>query len=226
MKTHETKPVVDSNQYAKLVAAYETIVKHLMSGSEDANFRSNFTDTPERCVRALLASNKTDDQLYAEINHIISRVFPIRDRETSGMVTQGPVTVNSMCPHHLAPVRYEAFISYIPAGGLVLGLSKLARIAKILGQRAVLQEQLAADIADVLYAPPSPDTNEDGMRWPALRTTGSAVTLVGTHTCMACRGIESDARTTTTELRGAYWEPGIELKFQTSIGITRNARPF
>ena len=204
-----------------LVKAYETIVEYLRNlDRNNPQYTSNFEGTAERCAKALMENTTTAMEIRLQLNAIIGRTFDVQETDDTpaGMVTQGPITVNSMCPHHLMPVRYEAWLSYMPTAGKVLGLSKLARIAKLLGKRPVLQEQLAIDIANTLC---TDDVTKGG-----LKSCGSAVTLVGTHTCMACRGVESDARTTVTELRGEYWEAGVEAKYLAAIQLTRNAKTF
>jgi GTP cyclohydrolase I len=135
------------------------------------------------------------------------------------MITQGPIVVNSHCPHHLYSVKYVCFVSYLPKGGNVLGLSKLARICEILANRPVLQEQLAHDIANVLY-------KNKASRFSSIDSMGSAVMLVGTHLCMSCRGVRSMARTTVTEIRGAFWDEGMEFKFQQAVNAAKTINPF
>ena len=114
----------------------------------------------------------------------------------------------------------------------MLGLSKLARIAKILGKRPVLQEQLAADIADVLCAPMKDPGSMDGslkrlpFRFPALESDGSAVLLVGVHNCMCHRGVEENAKTMVCELRGSFLNEGMEQKFYSLVKSGRVGSPY
>ncbi len=219
MNSQKRSTASDRAALRKLTKAYAVIIDHLKLNSSDEKYLSNFVGSPERCARAILENYPTFDEIHAQLREMVNRNFPVNEFSDTpaGMLTQGPIVVNSMCPHHLYPVRYEAWASYMPCGGRVIGLSKLSRIARLLGRRAVLQEQLAIDIADVLY---------DSKMWPSMKSAGSAVTLIGTHTCMACRGIESDAMTTVTELRGSYWETGIEAKYLSAIQLTRTAKTF
>lgn len=213
----------------QLKDAYTVIVNHLRSNTKNPELLANFVGTEDRAVRALIETCLSDDEISKLLAPIVAVEFPVSrhkpkargQRVPAGSVTQGPITVNSCCPHHLMPVRYHAHVAYIPGdNGGVLGLSKLARICKLLGRRPVLQEQLAEDIADVLSLP-----NGEGA-FPSLASAGAAVSLVGMHTCMACRGVEENALTSVTALRGDYWEPEMEQKFQNSVqGIkTTNLR--
>ena len=168
--------------HEKLAAAYKVIVDHLRANTTDVELLANFLGTEDRCARAIIKTCTPETELSEQIRHIIGATFPVHRPESiksNGMVTQGPITINSMCPHHLYPVRYSAYVSYIPEASNVLGLSKLARICKTLGRRPVLHEQLASDIAGVLHEP------DHGFVFPSIRSKGSAVMLVGLHTCFS-----------------------------------------
>lgn len=230
------------NSYKKLKTAYGMILDVLRENTNDDAARDNFIDSEDRCVRALMETCKSDDEIVQELSKIIDRQFPMGSNagnienvmsiNKSGIICQGPITVNSSCPHHLYPVRYEAYVAYIPKDGNVLGLSKLARIAKILGKRPVLQEQLAADIADVLCAPmqdtgkPNGELERLPFRFPALESDGSAVLLVGVHNCMCHRGVEENAKTMVCELRGLFLKPGMEEKFYSLVKSGRVGNPY
>ena len=55
---------------------------------------------------------------------------------------------------------------------------------------------------------------------------GCIVTLVGTHTCMSCRGVLQDARTLLTERRGAFRGADLEGRFYQAVQLLNTARPF
>ena len=88
-------------------------------------------------------------------------------------------------------------IAYIP-NGKVLGLSKFARIAEMVGKRLQLQEKIGNDIAEVIQL-----------------ATGSKDVLVvveGEHSCMTARGIKSrGSKTRTSTIRGNFRDD-IELR--------------
>lgn len=232
----------DNNKYKRLTEAYGVILDVLRENTTDPDARKNFEGSEDRCARALLETCKTDAEIHDEISHIVDRSFPMSSNaldyqnvmslNKTGIVCQGPIIVNSCCPHHLYPVRYEAYVAYIPKDGRVLGLSKLARIAKMLGKRPALQEQLAADIADVLCAPMTDTGALDGQlkrlpyRFPALESDGSAVLLVGVHGCMCMRGVSENAKTMVCELRGLFLKPGMEEKFYSLVKSGRVGNPF
>lgn len=204
-----------------LIQAYEVIVGYLKGNTKDQALLSNFEGTEARCVKALLETCQSDAAISESLEKIISRIFPVHREgsQSGGMITQGPITVNSCCPHHLYPVRYAAYVSYLPKDGQVLGLSKLARICKLLGERPVLHEQLANDIADVLC-------KSQSSQFPSLDSRGSAVMLVGTHMCMSCRGVKEDARTSVIELRSGFWDTNMEDKFYQSVNSIKTGNTF
>lgn len=197
----------------ELLKAYSTIVNYLQANTKEPDNINNFLGSPKRAVKALIEMNKSDQEIKKELRNILGKAFPIdRGSEDTELVTQGPIEINSMCPHHLMPVMYEAYVSYLPSikTGRVLGLSKLSRVSEILGKRPVLQEKLAMDIADVLH-------KSETEYFPSIESEGSAVSLVGLHCCMCCRGIQSSALTSSTVLRGVFKSNVMEEKFYQAI---------
>lgn len=209
---------MNSNPDKSLVDAYSAIVRHLSSGTKDDHLLRNFEGTPERAAKALLDMCKSDAHISERITQIIKDSFPLSS-EMSSAVTQGPIRINSMCPHHLLPVIYEAYVAYIPKrGNSVIGLSKLARLCKELGSRPVLHEQLASDIVSVLHKP------KGKFNFPSIESEGSAVSLIGAHMCMVCRGVTSDTLTSVIEFRGAYINQLNTNVFFSEIDMMRKTR--
>ena len=84
----------------------------------------------------------------------------------------------------------EVNIAYIP-NGKVIGLSKLARIAEMVGKRLQLQERIGEDIADILQM--------------IIDTDDILVMIKGEHSCMTARGIKSRGSVTkTATIRGKF----------------------
>ena len=183
---------------------------------------ANYEDTAARATKALMEMIKTRTEITDSLKDILSVGFPL-DKDNSdkhaGIQLEGPILLHSFCPHHLALVTYTCWMAYLPSkSGHVLGLSKLPRLAKLVAKRPVLQEQLAADLADILYYYPSLTE-----KFPAIESEGSAIMLTGKHACVSCRGVESQNLTTSTELRGAFFSPEMETKFYQMINATRNS---
>ena len=102
------------------------------------------------------------------------------------MVMVKDIEIFSYCEHHLA-LMYDMKVSvaYVP-NGKVIGLSKIARIADMVGKRLQLQERIGSDIAEIMQE--------------ILDTKDVAVVIEGTHSCMTARGIKKvNAKTYTAE---------------------------
>jgi len=109
------------------------------------------------------------------------------------LVVKG-IEVWTLCPHHLLPCEFTVSVGYIP-NGKVLGLSKFARVAVLLGKRPVMQEMYTRELAEVL--------------WSTLGPEGVGVYVIGRHGCMGCRGVkQSQSSVATCVLKGSFKEDG------------------
>lgn len=99
----------------------------------------------------------------------------------------------STCEHHLLPFHGTADVAYVPNGGRVVGLSKLARLVDMHARRLQLQERLASDIANDLTR--------------VLAPRGAAVVIRATHFCMCSRGVSKPgAEMVTSVMLGCFRE--------------------
>jgi len=147
----------------------------------------NFRDTPKRVARAY-------QELCKGINNppnILSVSFPGKGYDS--MIFSKDITVYSLCPHHLLPVKYNLAIGYIPSeNGRVVGASKLTRVAENLAAAPILQEELTKRIADY---------------FEQIEPKGIAVVVSGEHDCMRIRGVkQQNATFETSEMRGLFRE--------------------
>jgi len=96
----------------------------------------------------------------------------------------------SICEHHLMPFIGSAHVAYLPSG-LVLGVSKLARVVDCFARRLQVQERLTDQIADFIM--------------DSLKPKGVAVVLEASHSCMTIRGIKKPGSVmVTSSLRGIF----------------------
>lgn len=101
------------------------------------------------------------------------------------------ISFYSMCEHHLLPFYGKAHVAYLPAGGRVVGLSKLVRVVETVSRRPQLQERLTSNIADII-------TEE-------LNPKGVVVVIEAEHLCMSIRGVgKPGATTVTSAVRGLF----------------------
>lgn len=168
--------------------------------------REGLRDTPDRVARMYEEVFEGMNYSNHEIACMFDKTFedPMDMAEnTQDMVMVKDIDIFSYCEHHLA-LMYDMKVSvaYIPHGK-VIGLSKIARIADMVGKRLQLQERIGADIADILQE--------------ILDSDDVAVVIDGTHSCMTARGIKKAAATTRTyTLRGRFRdELGLQMRLSS-----------
>lgn len=148
-------------------------------------------DTPGRVARAW------SELLDADAGNT-DRVFHV-ERSDEMVVLRG-ITGWSFCEHHLLPFSYDATVAYVPAAGVIVGLSKLARMVRKHGAALQLQERLASQVADEVEA--------------TTKATGVAVRITGVHLCTVMRGVRAEqAEFITTVVRGTLRAPAARAEF-------------
>ena len=153
--------------------------------------REGLRETPDRVARMYAEIFEGIGYTNDEIAEMFNKTF---DAPTErDMVLVKDIEIFSYCEHHMA-LMYDmnVAVAYIPRDR-VIGLSKIARIADMVGKRLQLQEKIGSDIAYIMEkATLSPDV---------------AVIIKGKHSCMTARGIKNNTSVTmTTTFRGAFKE--------------------
>jgi GTP cyclohydrolase I len=153
-------------------------VRLMLEGIGEDPDRDGLKKTPERVA-----------DFYAELTAGMwqdpsEQIVPLPGDTHDEMVIVKDISIASVCEHHLAPFTGKCHIAYIPKGGRIVGLSKLARIAEIFSHRLQLQERLTQQIANTLF-------NE-------LRPVGVMVVIEAEHTCMTLRGVKKPGAITIT----------------------------
>jgi GTP cyclohydrolase I len=110
--------------------------------------------------------------------------------QSDDMVIIRDIPVSSFCEHHLLPFTGIAHIAYSPDKH-VAGLSKFSQSIHVLASRPQIQENLTAQIADVIF-----DT---------IAPRGVTVKMTCVHTCMTMRGGHNQGSSVTTiASRGSF----------------------
>src|SRR5512145_2059141 len=115
-------------------------VRMILEGIGEDPTRDGLVKTPERVA-----------DFYAELTQGMwvdpkEHIEPLPGDSHDEMVLVKDISIASMCEHHLAPFVGKCHIAYIPKGGRILGISKLARLAETFSRRLQLQERLTTDI--------------------------------------------------------------------------------
>jgi GTP cyclohydrolase IA len=153
-------------------------VRLILEGiGEDPN-RDGLVKTPERV--ADFYAELTEGMWVDPAEHIV----PLPGDSHDEMVIVKDISIASVCEHHLAPFTGKCHIAYIPKGGRIIGLSKLARIAEIFARRLQVQERLTQEIAQTLFE--------------KLDPIGVMVVIEAEHTCMTLRGVKKPGAVTIT----------------------------
>ena len=108
--------------------------------------RKDLLGTPERVAemyQEILSGLPLDPEKELEV---------VLDQKHEEIDLLKDIPLYSICEHHLLPFIGRAHIAYIPKGGRVTGLSKIARVVEILSKRLQVQERLTTQIATVIMS--------------------------------------------------------------------------
>jgi len=183
------------------VTRIENAIKEILLAIGDDPSRIGLIDTPKRVA-------KMYEQVFAGMNYSNDELVEMLGvtfeeegftRNESDIVVVRDIPIFSYCEHHLA-LMYDmsVTIAYLPKER-VIGLSKLARIADMVGRRLQLQERIGREIAEIV----AKITNSDAV----------CVLINGAHSCMTARGIQKPGSTTTTvTYEGSAFDGNRELR--------------
>jgi GTP cyclohydrolase I len=160
-------------------------VSLILEGIGEETDRPGLRETPARVA-----------DLYAEICGGIAEdprgyLVPIEGERHDEMVLLRDIPFYSICEHHLTPFIGKAHIAYIPDGGRIVGLSKLARALEALARRPQVQERLTSRLADIITETIAP--------------MGTMVVIEAEHLCLSMRGVRKPGTVTVTSaIRGIF----------------------
>lgn len=182
--------------------AVQTLLRYI---GEDGS-RSGLLDTPQRFIEAL---QECTSGYSIDARDIVGEAL-FQEEHDGKMVVVKDIPIYSLCEHHLLPFFGKAHIGYIPKNGVVVGLSKLARVAlECFARRLQVQERLTTQIAEELRR--------------LVPSDGCGVILECRHLCMEMRGVRSSCSSTLTScMLGLFQDDEtIRRDFESLVGFHR-----
>lgn len=177
-------------------ALIRSSVRNILTALGDDVNREGLAETPDRVARMFLEVFEGMQYTNDEIAGMFNKCF--EDVETGDLVVVSHIPIFSYCEHHLALMyNMDVSVGYIPRNK-VIGLSKVARIADLVGKRLQLQERIGMDIKEVLQK--------------VLGTTDIIVVIKGEHSCMTARGIKKPGTVTKTSALGGAFKNDLALR--------------
>ena len=175
----------DVGQPVDLDRIEAAVAEILVALGEDPS-RDGLQETPARVARMYA---EVCSGLHEDPADYLVRTF---DLEHDEMVMVRDIPVYSLCEHHLLPFFGVAHVAYIPQkGGMITGLSKLARLVDGFSRRLQIQERLTSQVASAIQR--------------TLEPQGTLVVIEAEHLCMSMRGVQKPgAVTVTSAVHGVF----------------------
>lgn len=162
-------------------------IREILIALGDDPDREGLRETPKRVA-------KMYEEVFAgmtlsndEIAQLFGTTFDEEDmveQSSNRCVIVRDIPIFSYCEHHLALMyNMKVSVAYLPKEKMI-GLSKIARIADMVGRRLQLQERIGEEIAEIVEK----ITESDAI----------LVMIHGEHSCMTSRGIKKPGTLTTT----------------------------
>lgn len=165
----------------------EKAVRLFLEGIGEDPEREGLRETPARVARMC------EDLFWGDKKKASEVLTTLEGEKHDEIIFLKDIPLYSFCEHHILPFIGKAHIAYIPRGGRVTGLSKLARVVDILSRRLQVQERLTTQIADVIN--------------DILKPRGVMVIIEAEHLCMSMRGVKKPGTVTVTSVvRGLFRE--------------------
>ena len=176
-------------------------IREILIALGDDPDREGLRDTPKRVA-------KMYEEVFAgmtlsndEIAQLFGTTFDEEDmveQSSNRCVIVRDIPIFSYCEHHLALMyNMKVSVAYLPKEKMI-GLSKIARIADMVGRRLQLQERIGEEIAEIVEK----ITESDAI----------IVMIHGEHSCMTSRGIKKPGAITKTIYSTGVFKEEIALR--------------
>jgi len=170
-------------------------VRDILTAIGDDPNRKDLLETPKRVAEMyeeIFSGVKGDPRKELEV---------ILEQKHNEIVLLKGIPIYSVCEHHLLPFFGKAHVVYLPKGGRVTGLSKIARVVDILCKRPQVQERLTTQVADIIME--------------KLRPLGVMVVIEAEHLCMSMRGVKKPGTSTVTSAVRGIFKENEKTRFET-----------
>ena len=174
--------------------AIEEHIRGILIALGDDPSREGLRDTPVRVAKmyeeVFAGMCYSNDEIAEMFNTTFEDDLIVED-DSRDMVIMKDIEIFSHCEHHLALMyNMKVSVAYVPTKK-VIGLSKIARIADMVGRRLQLQERIGTDISEIMQK--------------VTNSMDVAIIIEGEHGCMTTRGIKkTGTKTVSTTFRGRF----------------------
>ncbi|WP_206151643.1 GTP cyclohydrolase I FolE [Clostridium sp. SM-530-WT-3G] len=171
-------------------------IREILVALGDDPEREGLKDTPKRVAKMYEEVFEGMNYTNREIADMFNTTFEDEDsftKDNKNLVVVRDIEIHSYCEHHMALMyNMKVNVVYRP-NKKIIGLSKIARIADMVGKRLQLQERIGSDIAEILSI--------------VTESEDIGVVISGEHSCMTARGIKkTGTKTYTTTFTGIFKE--------------------
>lgn len=194
----------DVGQPVDLDRIEAAVAEILVALGEDPS-RDGLQETPARVARMYA---EVCSGLHEDPTDYLIRTF---DLEHDEMVMVRDIPVYSLCEHHLLPFFGVAHVAYIPQkGGMITGLSKLARLVDGFSRRLQIQERLTSQVAGAIQR--------------TLEPQGTLVVIEAEHLCMSMRGVQKPGAVTVTSAVHGVFRDEVSTRLEAMRFIEKGRR--
>ena len=194
----------DVGQPVDLDRIEAAVAEILVALGEDPS-RDGLQETPARVARMYA---EVCSGLHEDPADYLIRTF---DLEHDEMVMVRDIPVYSLCEHHLLPFFGVAHVAYIPQkGGMITGLSKLARLVDGFSRRLQIQERLTSQVAGAIQR--------------TLEPQGTLVVVEAEHLCMSMRGVQKPGAVTVTSAVHGVFRDEVSTRLEAMRFIEKGRR--
>ena len=166
-------------------------IREIIIALGDNPDREGLKETPQRVAKMYQEVFDGMNYTNEEIAKMFDKTFEEEVDRCGDLVVVRDIPIHSYCEHHLA-LMYNMKVSVVyKPKQKVIGLSKIARIADMVGKRLQLQERIGADIVSIVSQ--------------VIGSEDVGVLIEGEHSCMTTRGVKKPGTLTrTTTFKGVF----------------------